>query len=85
VDCNIKWASYDLPGEENSGHGCAIVYGRQEAIGKESNEFPTVGKHDRPNSPIVREPRHRKFIPGVVYSLHIIYPGNMTLKSTIAS
>jgi len=55
-----------LPVEENSGHGCATVYGRQQAIGKESNEFPTVGKHDYSISPIVRETRHRKFIPGVV-------------------
>ena len=62
-----------------------MVHGRQEGIGKASNEFPTVGKHDHPLSPIVRETRHGKFIPDVACWLHIIYPGNITLRSTIAS
>ena len=42
-----------------------MVYGRQEGIGKESNEFPTVGKYDRPINPIVRETRHGKFITDI--------------------
>jgi len=45
-----------------AGHVCAMVYARQEGLGKESNELPTVGKHDHPFSPIVRETRHGKFM-----------------------